>query len=1593
MSLRHSWGLMAVLLASCSSNEPAPERGDAPATHRSTSSALTEAALPLEPLEPRGSLEPLQPPEDLASQPLSVRLEVDDRGTGWLEVLLSRSTRVESVQLAQSFDGGQTYEPLDEAEVIADPEREQRIVFAVEGEAPLLRITTRVDGQLLEVASSQANDTPAPRLDRFAVQVDAATADALWRSREAASTVDELELPRGLRALVEQDQVWAIERLGQAAGAPEGLERILVMLAPPAADRAERLAAYEALDVVDWVQLDQRVHATAPPNDPAYPSQWAPQRSDLETVWDNPSGPSYTGAGQLIAIVDTGVLLTHPDLSGNVVAGGYDFYDNDNDPTDLNGHGTHVAGIAAAVGNNATDVIGAAPDASLLAVRGLGPSGSGDLLDLVAAVQHAANQGATVINNSWGGPGRNPAVDAVVSYAHGLGAVVLSAAGNSNTDAGGFSPANSEHTITVAALNPLDQRAAFSNWGNKIDVTAGGEGILSTYLGNGLSSLSGTSMATPLAAGVAALVREAQPSWGPEEVRQALRQASEDLGAAGFDLDHGYGLVHGDALRVLTQAPAIAHLVEPMTHARVEGTIALTGTLDPAVSTWTLEVGVGIAPTSWTAVAAGTTVPAGALASYDTTLLPDGEIVFRLTVTDAAGQTSEDRNHVYVDNLYLSEPDDGEAVFGYDGVLDVLGSVPSSAAEPVSSWTVSALDATGSWTTLGSGTAAVTGPLGLLGTGLGCGVGPTPLADGPITLRLEGHYPGGRVEVDEHQLTCDALMAPGFPASAPQPRVNPLYEPEEWALRTPLAADLDADGTLEIVYGSAVFEHDGTVRPGFGDDPSVGDSHPVILDLDGDGLLEIISARTESVAGTVQALPFPNYGAPIVEAKREDGTLLWSHHVDDGSWGSFNHGGISSLSADDVDADGQVELVFTMHFTSNTGWNMPTYQLFVLDAVTGTVEQNANLSGRGLGSVSLADLDGDLDLELVTVSTAGVLVMHHDGTPFPGAWPVPSAGNQTAEAILADVDQDDDWEIVVGDQVFHHDGTPLAGWPTTTQHGRTTAAVGFVDDQSCTPAVLSPNATSLSPVFGLGTSVVTLADATGSPMGTTSTTLGENSTLLIWSMPVVYDVMNTQAGETAMADLTGDGVPEMIGHPYYFAQGPHGFHAGLYAAEVAGMGQAPAFPRVVSLGTALRFQAGTTTTDLDGDGDLELITAANQAVLVWDLPAAFDPAASPWRTFQGDLQHTGRYETPLRCLLRPHQVLGGFGDSCLDLGDMDRDGDLDLAVSGIEHSWSGQPWGAVFRNDGGTLSFHNELPPVHACAMSFGDLDGKEPEELVLSGDHSAQGPYGAALAWTPYNNLLTYDDSLPWVGSSLLALGDFNGDSQLDAALSGIDPGPGVVAHQLENIGGGQLASIGPFGPGAPQAEGNALAADLDGDHHDDLVLVGDQGLEVLLSAGGQPQISAYADPDLRHGVVAIGDVDLDGELDVFASGHPGVLAASHAVLLLGQGGGSFVVTVPGIDPVSEGDAEFADADLDGDLDLVVVGLDATGARTATLYLNDGSGGFSPDLDALPDVGGGASEVAWGDIDGDGDPDLAITGTTGPSTGTAEVFVNRTIP
>ncbi len=246
-------------------------------------------------------------------------------------------------------------------------------------------------------------------------------------------------------------------------------------------------------DFIVSVQFDN------PPNDPDYDRQWALPHIQAETAWDQ--------MGELsditVAVIDTGVCMSHEDLVGRVLENGYDFVDNDDDPEDEMGHGCSVAGIIAANIDNGIGIAGFAPNSSILPVRVLGKSGSGSMADVAAGIVYAADNGADIINLSLGSMVGSQVTEDAVKYAIGKGVTVIASAGNSGGALPGF-PARYENVVAVGAIDPDGARSSFSNKGG--DIWAPGRDVHTIYLDNGYKALNGTSFSAPYVAAMAAVL-------------------------------------------------------------------------------------------------------------------------------------------------------------------------------------------------------------------------------------------------------------------------------------------------------------------------------------------------------------------------------------------------------------------------------------------------------------------------------------------------------------------------------------------------------------------------------------------------------------------------------------------------------------------------------------------------------------------------------------------------------------------------------------------------------------------------------------------------------------------------------------------------------------------------------------------------------------------------------------------------------------------------------------------------------------------------------------------------------------------------------
>jgi hypothetical protein len=280
------------------------------------------------------------------------------------------------------------------------------------------------------------------------------------------------------------------------------------------------------------------------PDDTYYGNQWALEKVGAPQAW-----AQSKGRGILVAVLDTGADLDHPDLASKVRTDiDWDFVDDDAVAEDSHGHGTHVSGIVAAATDNGLGVAGMGWEATLLPLRVVGPGGA-DSVTLADAIYYAVDHGAGVINMSVGSQTVCPTiVQDAATYAHAQNVVLVAAAGNDGANAQSF-PANCYYVLGVAATTSGDTRASFSNYGAHVAVAAPGSDIYSTAMGGGYGARSGTSMAAPLVAGLAALVRARYPDYTATEVVSAILDNAVDLGAASWDPYYGCGRI--DAARAL----------------------------------------------------------------------------------------------------------------------------------------------------------------------------------------------------------------------------------------------------------------------------------------------------------------------------------------------------------------------------------------------------------------------------------------------------------------------------------------------------------------------------------------------------------------------------------------------------------------------------------------------------------------------------------------------------------------------------------------------------------------------------------------------------------------------------------------------------------------------------------------------------------------------------------------------------------------------------------------------------------------------------------------------------------------------------------
>ena len=427
---------------------------------------------------------------------------------------------------------------------------------------------------------------------------------------------------------------------GKQVGRIDGIGVRIIQLPPQASEKAVE-ALLKHNKHFQFVERDMVVPVDET-NDPHYANAWHLPKIGAPTAWSTTAGEGIT-----IAILDTGVDVDHPDLEGKLLPG-WNFYDGNSNVADVHGHGTKVAGTAAAASNNGIGVAAVAGGAMILPGRIGSPTGSASFSNMARAVTWAADNGARVANISFSGARGSLTVQNAGQYLKDKGGLLVVSAGNAGIEEGATP---SDALIVASATTISDVRSSFSSFGSYVDVAAPGSSIYTTVNGGGYGSVSGTSFASPATAAVVALMMSANPSLSPNEIEKRLFTTAVDLGTAGFDKYYGHGRVDaaaavqaaGAAAVRDTLAPSVS-IVSPSEGTTVQGLVSVDVAASDNVGVSRVDLLVNGAR-----LASATSAPYGF--GWDSTAVADGNVSLTVQAYDAAGNSTSRSVSVTVANV------------------------------------------------------------------------------------------------------------------------------------------------------------------------------------------------------------------------------------------------------------------------------------------------------------------------------------------------------------------------------------------------------------------------------------------------------------------------------------------------------------------------------------------------------------------------------------------------------------------------------------------------------------------------------------------------------------------------------------------------------------------------------------------------------------------------------------------------------------------------------------------------------------------------------------------------------------------------------
>lgn len=442
----------------------------------------------------------------------------------------------------------------------------------------------------------------------------------------------ERDLPRGLEIAAERANLEKAQGLTQLLTI-DGIGAVVYQVSDDdtAREVVDRLNAGKR-DIIEYAEIDMLVPPALTPNDPNLSSAWHLPKVEAISAWD-----TARGDGVVIGIADSGVDCTHPDLVGNCVPG-WNVVGNNSDTSDINGHGTAVAGAAAQSGDNAAGSAGVAYNAKIMPLRITDSADGYAYWSAVAqAITYAADRGVRVVSNSYGSS-FSSSVQSAAEYLRSKGGVFVAAAMNNGAE---LTDSNPSSVITVSATDSNDVKAGWSNYGAPIDVSAPGVSVYSTTRGGGYAGWSGTSFATPITAGTLALILSQNPALSASEAEQVLFSTAHDLGTAGWDTYYGHGRVNAAQAVALASSTKGTMGVPDTTAPSAPQNLSVTSVTGSAASLAWGQATDNVGVTGYAIYRNGTKLTTVAGTTYTNTgLTPETAYTYAVTALDKAGNES-----------------------------------------------------------------------------------------------------------------------------------------------------------------------------------------------------------------------------------------------------------------------------------------------------------------------------------------------------------------------------------------------------------------------------------------------------------------------------------------------------------------------------------------------------------------------------------------------------------------------------------------------------------------------------------------------------------------------------------------------------------------------------------------------------------------------------------------------------------------------------------------------------------------------------------------------------------------------------------------